>query len=378
MQTVSSGDIGNNVAALRQNRRLSAATLAKLVGISRQTIYAVEAGTYVPNTAVALRLARVLEVSVEELFHLPNQTATHRPGTEQATLLPGGDAAHPDQAVQLCRVGDRLIASAPSPVPWCLPPSDALVTSKRASGGRSTVQPHHSEPDLGNRILFAGCDPAISLVARYLLPANVELVLAHRNSAQALTLLKQGIVHIAGTHLRDEASGESNVGEIGRMFPKDSVALISYAVWEEGILTARANPKKIRGVEDLARKDVRLINREAGSGSRRLLDANLTRCQIDSGRVRGYADLASGHLSAAGRVHTGAADCCIATRAAARAFGLGFIPLVRERYDLAIHRQHLDLPPIQALLDTLNRARFRRELESTGGYDAGNAGTRLL
>jgi molybdate-binding protein len=77
-------------------------------------------------------------------------------------------------------------------------------------------------------------------------------------------------------------------------------------------------------------------------------------------------------------VRTGAADCCIATRAAARLFGLGFIPLISERYDLAIRRHHLDLPAIQVVLDTLNRASFRRELESIGGYDTRAAGRQML
>jgi molybdate-binding protein len=77
-------------------------------------------------------------------------------------------------------------------------------------------------------------------------------------------------------------------------------------------------------------------------------------------------------------VQSGQADCCIATRAAARVFGLGFIPLVSERYDLAVRRQHLDMPSIQAVLDTLSRSTYRRELESLGGYDTRAAGQRLL
>jgi putative molybdopterin biosynthesis protein len=149
-------------------------------------------------------------------------------------------------------------------------------------------------------------------------------------------------------------------------------------VWEEGIVTARGNPKGIRGIEDLARKDVRIVNREKGAGSRFLLDSRLERLKIDVKRVAGYRHLASGHLPAAWQVRTGAADCCIATRAAARVFGLGFIPLVSERYDLALRRQHLDLPTVQVLLDTLNRSNFRRELESMGGYDTRVAGQRIL
>jgi putative molybdopterin biosynthesis protein len=120
------------------------------------------------------------------------------------------------------------------------------------------------------------------------------------------------------------------------------------------------------------------MNREKGAGSRLLLDSHLKRLGIDGRKVKGYDVTAPGHLPVAWQVRSGAVDCCIATRAAARIFGLGFIPLVSERYDLAIRRQHLDLPGIQTLLDTLSRSGFRRELESLGGYDAKAAGQRML
>ena len=229
-----------------------------------------------------------------------------------------------------------------------------------------------------NRLLIAGCDPGISVLARHIQSTGVELILAQSNSTQSLALLKSGSVHVAGTHLRDEASGESNIPEIGRKFAKNSVALFSFAVWEEGIVTAADNPKCISGIEDLARPDVRMVNREKGAGSRILLDARLKQLKISGSKVAGYGDLASGHMEAAWRVKTGVADCCIATRAAAAAFGLGFLPLESERYDFAIGRQSLELPAIRVLLDTLNDARFRREMESTGGYDVRATGQRMM
>lgn len=378
MKTTDAAGIENNLAGLRQKRGLSAAWLAKAVGVSRQTVYAMEAGSYIPNTAVALRLARVLEVGVEDLFSLEAGSTPPELPSEDAVLLPGSDPAESGQPVQLCRVDKRLMASAPSPAPWYLPSSDAIVTGKPRRGRTTRVQICHADGDFNNRILVAGCDPGISVLARNVQSAGIELVLAHRNSSRALALLKEGSVHVAGTHLRDEASGESNIPEIGRIFPGNSVAVISFAVWEEGILTARSNPKALRGVEDFARKDVAIVNREEGAGSRRLLDSQLKRLKIDPAKVKGYRNTAAGHLAAAWQVRSGAADGCIATRAAARLFGLGFIPLVRERYDLAIRRQHLDLPAIQIFLDTLCRSGFRRELESVGGYDTKTAGQRLL
>lgn len=371
------GRIENKLGLLRQKRGIPAARLAKAAGVTRQTIYAMEAGSYVPNTAVALRLAKALEATVEDLFSLPAEAPVPEVRTEQAQLLNGSGTPPPGQPVELCRVDKRLLASVPSPMPWYFPASDAVIVSKPL-GSKASVQIFNAEGDFRNRILIAGCDPGISVLARHVQAAGVDLVLAHRNSSQALELLKEGNVHVAGTHLRDEASGESNLPEIGRMFSKNAVAVVSFAVWEEGIVTAGGNPKGIRGIDDLARRDVTIVNREKGAGSRALLDSHLKRLKIEPRNVKGYDRVAPGHLAAAWQVYSGAADACIATRAAARLFGLGFVPLVSERYDLAIRRQHLDLPGIVALLDTLNRSSYRRELESLGGYDAKAAGERLL
>jgi molybdate-binding protein len=332
----------------------------------------------VPNTALALKLARVLEVGVEDLFALPGDLPAPELRSEQVTLLPGSENPQAGQPVQLCRVERRIMASAPSPVPWYFPASDAVVAGRPAEKGRTRVQIFHADEEFRNRLLVAGCDPAISVLARHVQAAGIELVLAHRNSSQALALLKQGCVHVAGTHLRDEASGESNIPQIRRMFAKNLVAVISYAIWEEGLVTARGNPKGIRGIEDLARPGVSIVNREEGAGTRVLLDSHLKRLGIKAGKLHGYRNAAPGHLPAAWQVLSGAADCCIATRAAARVFGLGFIPLFSERYDLVIRRQHLDLPGMQTLPDVLSRSGFRRELESLGGYDTRAAGQRML
>jgi len=371
-------EIETSLGTLRRKRGISAIHLAAAVGVSRQTIHAMEAGTYVPNTAVALRLARALQTTVEELFSLPGSIPAPKLRSEQAILLPGSTILEKGQGVQLCRVDKRLMASPPSPVAWYFPATDAVVAGKPAHEGRTQVQVFQSEDDFTNRILVAGCDPGISVLSRHVQSAGIELVLAHRNSSQALSLLKDGCVHIAGTHLRDETSGESNLPEIGRLFPKNSVAVIAFAVWEEGILTANGNPKNVRGIEDFCRKDVGIVNREEGSGSRALLDSRLQRARIGSRSVRGYDQLAPGHLPAAWQVQTGVVDCCLATRAAARVFGLHFIPLVSERYDLVIRKRHLELPRIQNLLDTLSRSDFRRELEGLGGYDTRVAGQRVL
>jgi putative molybdopterin biosynthesis protein len=368
--------VQNNLAQFRLKRGLTAIELAKKIGVSRQTIYAMETGAYVPNTLLALKLAQVLEVKVEDLFQIENVMPPAR--TEAVEILPAEQEAQPGLPMQLCHVEDKLVAVLPAPTAWSLPPADAVLIEAGKRQGRARVQLFQEEKQFRMRLLIAGCDPGISVLLRHLQREGVEVVVAYRNSSQSLDLLKQSLVHIAGSHLRDEDTGESNIPAVRKHFPKGSVAVISYAIWEEGMVVARGNPKKIKDIADLARKDVTIVNREPGAGSRYLLDSHLQRAGIAPKAIKGYQDIAVGHLPAAWQVKNGRADCCLATKTAACVFGLDFMPLVSERYDLVIRKQNLSLPGIQILLDTLGRTAFRRELEGLGGYDARIAGDRLI
>jgi molybdate-binding protein len=264
-------------------------------------------------------------------------------------------------------VNGRLVGVPALTVPWQLVPADGLLVDARGS----TVQLFEDDLD-EPRLLVAGCDPATSVLARHLSRSSVRLVTAAVNSSVALDLLKRRLAHVAGTHLKDES------GAIRTQFPRKGVAVFAFAVWEEGLVLARGNPKGIRGIADLARPDVKLAPREAGSGSRQLLDRELKSAGISGRAVAGYDDPpAAGHLPAAWRVYTRMADCCIATRSAARAFGLDFVPLASERYDLVIRREHLETTAVERLLDTLAQAAFRRELEALCGYDTRETGRQL-
>ena len=355
--------ITSNLAALRKRSGLSAARLAAEAGVTRQAIYAIEAGTYIPNTLVSLRLAQVLGVSVDQIFQLAQSASA-----EVAELLGPTSGASPGAALQLARVDGRLIAVRPLPQGSYLPPSDATMESAK-SDGRVTVRLHDAAFNLDNRLIIAGCDPASSILARHLQRAGVDAVLVHCNSSESLSLLKDKRIHIAGTHLR-------NASIVRARLRREPVEIISVASWQEGLVVAASNPKRIRSVEDLARPRIRFVNRESGAATRLLLDNELARLHISPSQIRGYRDEAPGHLAAALRVKTGAADCCIATEAAARAFGLTFIPLDTARYDFVIRRPHLQLPAIGTLVDVLNHGSLRRELAATAGYETTITGTR--
>jgi molybdate-binding protein/DNA-binding XRE family transcriptional regulator len=358
--------------SIRKRRGISAARLAARAGVSRQTIYAIEAGDYVPNTALALQLAQILEVHVEDLFQLEGDAPALPPPVAVELL---GGTARKGQPVQLCPVGRRLIGVPAVPQPLMLPMADGIVieTSRRAR--QASVRVFPTDETDGKRLLIAGCDPGISLLARHLMRfEGVEMMVAPSSSQQALEWLKQGLVHIAGSHLRDVSTGEYNLPAISRLFPQGGVKVVTFAIWEQGLVAAAGNPKNIRNVEDLARKDVRIINREKGAGSRDLLDHELRRAGLAGQQIRGYDHIAHGHLPAALAVSLGEADCCVATRSAAQAFGLSFLPLATERYDLAIRRPYVKLPAVEALLDGLNRSAIRRKLELLAGYDTSRTG----
>ncbi len=386
-----------DLPAIRGRRGISAAQLASLAGVSRQTIYAIEAGDYVPNTTLALQLAKILEVKVEELFRLEGDTAPEAKPVAVELLGSEGDVRK-GQPVQLCQVGRKWIGVTAVPQPLMLPTADGVIVSVDRNGHGKTapaararkgeapreevsaqVRMFPQEADHGKRLLVAGCDPGISLLAQHLAKAEgIEVVMAPCSSRQALEWLKEGLVHVAGSHLRDDSTGDYNLPEVRRMFPRGSVKVVTFAIWEQGLVFAAGNPKNIRGVADLAPRAegtaVRIVNREQGAGSRELLDHELRRAGIEPRDVSGYGKIAHGHLPAALAVSLGEADCCIATRSAAQAFGLGFLPLATERYDLVIPRKFVKLPAVEALLEGLNRSAMRRRLELLAGYDTSRTG----
>jgi molybdate-binding protein/DNA-binding XRE family transcriptional regulator len=365
--------IRNNLAAIRKARGVGAAELAKKVAVTRQTIYAIEAGTYIPNTEVTLRLARELEVTVEELFSIP-QERDDEAAAATAEYLSQGDAPS-GQAVRVCRVGAKWVSVPVDARPYHLPEADAVVTSATSRTHKAKLRLFSEEETVSNKIVLAGCDPATSLLARMVERlSGVEIVHAPASSQLALNWLKEEKVHVAGSHLQDAQTAEFNLPIIKRQFANRDMAVVTFARWEEGFVVAPGNPKQIRGIEDVRRKNITIMNREPGSGSRALLDSLMHAAGFSAKGVNGYGAVAYGHLAAAHAVLAGQADCCIATRSAAQTFGLDFIALRSEQYDFVLHRETLRLAAVQAMFDALQRAALRRKLETLAGYDTSQTG----
>ena len=351
---------------------LSQGELAAQAGITRQAISAIEGGKAVPTTAVALRLARALGRRVEELFQLVDDL----PRVE-ADLLSDGESLAGAVRVQVAEVGGRMVAlplTGANGVALTLTRANGLAR-RMAPGGRVTVELFGDPRRLADTVVMVGCDPAMGLLAEHLRQRhpNMELAWHGGNSLSALEAVARGEAHLAGTHLPDPESGEYNA-PFARRLLGDDVRLVTFSVWEQGLMVRAGNPWAIRAVSDLAQPGPRLANRELGSGARALLDAELARAGLDPSRLAGYAAVVKSHLAAAEAVAAGLADAAVGVRAAAQALGLDFVPLARERYDLAIPARFFERPPVQALLETLTSPLFRLEVEALGGYDVSPMG----
>ena len=366
--------VENRLAQVRKSRGVGASDLARRVGVSRQTIYAIEAETYVPNTEVALNLARELEVTVDELFSL--HEGVQKSPASLATELLSAETPAKGQPVRICQIGTRWVSVPVSASPYYMPEADGIIQRAGRTNGRADLVVFAKEEAAQKRLVLAGCDPATGLLSKMVEKiSGVEVVSAAASSKLALSWLSEGKVHIAGSHLEDPKTGEFNLPYIRKQFPGEDFSVVTFARWEEGLVIAAGNPKSVRKIEDLARKNLKFVNREPGSGSRGLLDKLLEKAGMDAQRVQGYERIAFGHLAAAYCVLSGDADVCLATRSAAQTFGLDFLPLRSERYDLVMRKRTAELPAVKAFLDVLQRATLRRKLEVLAGYDTSQTGT---
>ena len=198
---------------------------------------------------------------------------------------------------------------------------------------------------------------------------SFRLVSTHVGSMGGITALKNGSCHMAGMHLLDEGSGDFNFSFLDKYLPDGDVALINLAIRHQGIIVPKGNPKGIAGVTDLRGGVLRFINRQRGAGTRILFDWHLKQAGMTPADVRGYDKEETTHMAVAVNVLTGAADCGMGIFAAARALGLDFVPLARERYDLAIPRRFLHDPRILAVRALLENPAFKARIEALGGYE---------
>jgi putative molybdopterin biosynthesis protein len=180
---------------------------------------------------------------------------------------------------------------------------------------------------------------------------------------------------MAGVHLLDEETGEYNVSYVRRYLPDTPTVLVTLAQRDQGLLVTPGNPKRVRSIADLARPGIRFVNRQRGAGTRVLLDYELRRAGVGPQQVQGYDRELYTHMAVAVAVATGAADCGLGILAAARATGLDFIPVTKERFDLAIPEAFMESPLIKDVVAVLAEPEFRSAVDALGGYDLTHTGT---
>uniref|UniRef100_A0A832A1B1 Molybdopterin molybdenumtransferase n=1 Tax=Desulfacinum infernum TaxID=35837 RepID=A0A832A1B1_9BACT len=261
--------------------------------------------------------------------------------------------------------------------------ADGLVRIPQESEGINEgesvrVRLLRAEEDLDHTLIMIGShDNTVDVLASELKKADPRLHLSSSNvgSLGGLLAVRRGQAHCAGAHLLDTETGDYNRSYVERYLHGTPVRLVQLVRRRQGLVLAPGNPKGIQSVEDLYRPDVRFVNRQAGSGTRILLDYELAKIGRTPEGIHGYDWEEYTHMAVAVNVLSGSADCGMAIYAAAKALGLDFVPVCEERYDLVIPEACWEDPKIRRLLEVIASERFRRRVASLGGYDPAQSGT---
>jgi len=202
----------------------------------------------------------------------------------------------------------------------------------------------------------------------------LHLLCLSTGSTEGLAAIARGEGMAAGTHLLDPETKQYNVSYIQRWLADLPLVMINLSFREVGLLVSPGNPMGIKTAPDLAQEDVTFVNRQPGSGTRVLLDFLLKEHNIPPTAVAGYQREAYTHTMVAEAIRQGSADAGLGILAAARAFGLDFVPITEEQYDLVIPRQFIELARIKAMVETINDAAFQDAVEKLGGYSTRKTG----
>jgi molybdate-binding protein/DNA-binding XRE family transcriptional regulator len=356
---------GARLRLARQARGLSQQQLAGVAGVTRQAVSAVESGHSDPSLRVALALAGALGMTVEALFG---------PGDPADPVLarPVAAASRGGSRVVLATVGDTFVAlplHADMAARVGFGVAGGLVVG--ASPGLDPIDPIEVRPIGPPRptLVVAGCDPALPLLETPLALLDPPIAFAWWpcGSAEALRLAAAGLVHAAGVH---QPGGEREAGTAIEI--PGGADVVGFAAWREGLVVRPGT--RVRGLEDVARQRLRLVNREAGAQARTLLDRECARLRLTPAELPGYDSQAAGHLQVAAAIAGRLADAGVSSEPAALAYGLDFLPLASEQFDLVLPAKHAASREVQGLLKVLTSPWLLAQLASLPGYDPASCG----
>jgi excisionase family DNA binding protein len=249
-----------------------------------------------------------------------------------------------------------------------------------ADARRSLAGTRERTRGLDRALLVAGSDdPVLALLAGELRKgeSGVLLFLAATGSTEGLRALDRGDIDVALSHLHDPVSGEYNLPFLPRLVSRRAVAAINLFHREIGLVTRPEGSDRIRTIADLRAEGIRLVNRQPGSGTRVLLEHELATAGLTPSAISGWDSEVDTHHEVALAVKAGEADVGVATASVARLFGLRFVPLREERFDMVVDRAVYFERRFQALLDRLVSPAFRDRACRIGGYDFRSCGSVL-
>ena len=231
-----------------------------------------------------------------------------------------------------------------------------------------------------NIILIGSHDNMLDILSDCLTIEHPQMSLCATNvgSLGGLLALRRGDCHLTTSHLLDKDTGTYNLPYIKRFLPDMDVSVITIAWREQGLIVKEGNPKNIHGLKDLIRDDVVFVNRQKGAGTRILLDYELNEAGISSSNIRGYEIEVFTHMAVCASIDAGTADVGLGIMASADVFGMDFVPIARERYDMIIPRKNLSLPGISALLEAINSSEFYSRAALLKGYDLNECGHQIV
>jgi molybdenum cofactor synthesis domain-containing protein len=300
--------------------------------------------------------------------------------------LPSKPGLEEHVRVILGKVGERVIAlplAGGAGMMTSLVRADGILRiapqiSGYPEGEKVTVELLTSEKALSGRLLVIGShDLTIDLLASAVKERSegkITISSSNIGSMSGLLAIDKRIAHLAGSHLLDTQTGDYNRSYIHQYLTKTPVTLVTLVHRWQGLMIARGNPKSIQGIADLARSDISLINRQAGSGTRILLDYELQKAGLDPAAIPGYRSEEYTHMSVAMAVTSGRADVGLGILAAAQALNLDVIPIARERYDLIIPTDLLEDERVVLLLEIVRSSKFIEQVLALGGYEVEETG----
>jgi len=288
--------------------------------------------------------------------------------------------------VKMGRVGDRVVAT---PLPrgagsiTSLTRADGIIRIPTFSEGIGQAEEVDVEllkdpMDVDRTLVCIGShDLTLDVLADELGPHNIFLSSSNVGSLGGLLALKSRSSHFATSHLLDVETGEYNWSYIRRYIPDIPVRVFHGVMREQGFMVAKGNPKSVKSFHDLVRDDVTFINRQAGAGTRVLLDYHLDQLGLDPERINGYHLEEYTHTSVAVAVLSGVADVGMGVLAAARALDLDFIPVATEQYDLVIPETFMKDEKIRTMLDVMQSPRYKERVLALGGYGVDRTGEEI-